>query len=261
MDSNRFDAFARTLSAGRSRRGVTRLVGGLALAGPAALLALLGSDAKRKKRKKKKKKTRVTGCSSDRQCTGGRVCRAGSCECPLAAPHWCGSANACVPACPTGMVFDPAFCGCDCAVRRSCCQCTGGNSPFCTTEIDNPIFCAAECSQRNPGGTPFIPALASADMTGTCNASGRCDVTCAPVSFTTDACQQSGGRCQGDLQPFQPLGGGPPRCGRSTNPIPSCGCTSHQQCADNHGAGAFCVQITGNQCNCGGASTFCATQA
>ena len=39
------------------------------------------------------------------------------------------------------------------------------------------------------------------------------------------------------------------RCGHSTV-TGSCGCTSHQQCADTHGVGAFCVAIEGGLCTC-----------
>lgn len=258
MDDIRFDALARSLILGSSRRHLTRLAGGLTLAGVPMLAGEPPVAAKRKK-KKKKPHPPTGGCSSG--CPGGQVCRAGACECPQAAPHWCASANTCVPACPTGMVFDQGSCGCECAVKRSCCECRGGASPFCTTDINDPNQCAAACGQ---GGLPFFAAWTAAGQTGVCGASNRCDLTCSPVTRREefDACKGGGDcQCRGDLKCFQPLGGGPLRCGRSTNPAPSCGCTSHQQCADNHGIGAFCVQITGNQCSCGGASTFCATQA
>jgi hypothetical protein len=271
MDDAHFDALARALTEGRSRRGLTHLIGGLVLVGSQASFA----QAAAKKRKKKKvtppggcqrncagKDCGPDGCGgSCGECNGGRSCRGGMCECPHAAPHWCPSADACVPVCPTGMKFDPATCSCNCALARSCCECRGGSSPFCRNDISDPIQCANLCTG---GGVPFLAAIASTGQTGVCGASNRCDVTCAPVSRREefDACK--GGpdcQCPGDLKCFQPLGGGPLRCGRSTDPTPSCGCTSHQQCADNHGIGAFCVQITGNRCTCGEASTFCATQA
>jgi hypothetical protein len=56
------------------------------------------------------------------------------------------------------------------------------------------------------------------------------------------------------------LGGGPTRRGLAAL-TGSCGRANHQPCADDHGIGAFCVQITGGECTCGGADTFRATKA
>lgn len=239
MDDTRFDRMTRRLEPAVSRRRL-----GVALSA-FGLGASLGNAPQTEARKGRKKKPRCPPPEKPR--------------CPdAAAPHWCASADACVPACPTGTAFNASACRCDCVVRRSCCQCTNGNANFCRTDIDDPTSCAGACSG---GGIPFMPALRKADMTGSCTPSGRCEVTCAPTTCgTTDACKGGSGNCPGDLQCFQPLEGGPTRCGRPTQ-SGSCGCASHQQCADGHGIGAFCVQITGDACTCGGASAFCATQA
>jgi hypothetical protein len=79
----------------------------------------------------------------------------------------------------------------------------------------------------------------------------RREITCAPASSYVDICQQDGGRQQGDLLSFQPLGGDRSAVAGQRRPG-SCGCTSHQQCADSYGAGAFCVAITGSCGTCGG---------
>lgn len=241
MDGQRFDRLTVRIDRSVSRRRLSSALGALGVA--AGVGGVL--DAEAKKGKKKPKCPRCPKVADPR--------------CPnAAAPHWCASAGACVPACPTGTTFNASACRCDCVVLRSCCQCTGGSADFCRTDIDNPNACAATCGG---GGVAFTPALRSADMTGSCTPFGRCEVTCQPTSCgTIDACKGGSGNCPGDLQCFQPLGGGPTRCGRPTLQG-SCGCANHQQCADDHGIGSFCVQITGGECTCGQASTFCATQA
>lgn len=196
-------------------------------------------------------------CTCPSPCSGGRVCAGRTCECPVAAPHWCAGAETCVPACPTGANFVPDSCECRCAERQSCCQCMGGSAPFCDTTINDPTSCASLCHLNNPGGAPFY---ADGTMTGRCGDGGQCLVTCAPVSGGRDACQSTQRSCLGDLLAFQPLGGGPTRCGRRPA-TPTCGCTSHQECADTHGVGAFCASITGPLCTCDDATSFCATQA
>lgn len=226
----------------RVERAVSRRRLGPAL-GVLGLRASLGTSLPGAAKKKKKSKAR---CPTAR--------------CPTAAaPHWCASAEVCVPACPTGSAFNADACRCDCVVRRSCCQCTNGSANFCRTDVDDPSSCAGLCGG---GGIPFVPALASAGMTGSCTSGGRCEVTCQQSDCGVwDACKgEARNPCGGDLKCFQPLGGGPTRCGRPTL-TGSCGCEGHQQCADGHGIGSFCVQITGGDCTCGGASTFCATQA
>src|SRR5687768_17439817 len=57
MDQDRFDTLTRSLTHTGSRRGLSRLLGGLTLCAPLALLGRSESEAKRKKKKKKKKKS------------------------------------------------------------------------------------------------------------------------------------------------------------------------------------------------------------
>jgi hypothetical protein len=202
-------------------------------------------------------------CCTDGECSGSRACRAGTCECPqAAAPHWCASANACVPACRTGLIFDPARCTCEC-IERSCCQCTGGNNPFCSYSTSTLGQCTVNCQTINPGGTSrFTSGIdAGSARTVTCRG-GLCEITCSQADRCRgeDACKGEDVNCgPGGGHCFQPLGGGPTRCGIPTA-TSSCGCASHQQCANAHGAGAFCVEITGPDCRCGGSATFCAIQ-
>ena len=94
MDADRFDSVARSLRMPHTRRGVTHVLGGLAL-GPLALLGLAGAEAKRKKKKKKKKSPAPTvappqqpdPCAS---CSGDEVCTGGRCVVPA-----CGSGGPC----------------------------------------------------------------------------------------------------------------------------------------------------------------------
>ena len=59
MDGSDVDALARSLAAGHARRGLTRLLGGLVLGVPLALLGRTEAEAKKKKRKKKKKQKEI----------------------------------------------------------------------------------------------------------------------------------------------------------------------------------------------------------
>lgn len=271
MDANAFDALLRSFARALPRRRGLRLVAGVGLAGLLGL-DLQSSSAKKKRRKKRKKKGKKQ--------TGGSQPPPPSLlpppsppspppppspRCPQPAnPHFCPSANSCVPACPSGQVFDEASCTCGC-VPRTCCSCRGGSAPFCSHSFPDYVSCETSCEQINPGhtGSSFFEAFhAGNTYTATCTAGPMgpgCAHTCQSHDCAgNDACQGAEGSCPGGGQCFQPLGGGPTRCGKPTA-TSSCGCTSHQQCADNHGAGSFCVSITGGACTCGGATAFCAT--
>jgi hypothetical protein len=236
VDGPDFDRLTLQFQQAWSRRRLGRL---LAAIGPVAALGLgAGAEAGKKTRKKKKKPR----------------CRS------KANPHWCGKAKTCVPACPQGKVFDKKRCTCRCAGKSVCCQCVGGSNPFCSRGYTSTDACVAGCTERNPNRTG-VAFVSAPDGTTNCTAAGTCEITCTPDDCAgADACKGDPGSCAvGGLQCFQPLGGGPTRCGRPTDTT-SCGCTSHQQCVQNHGPPAFCVQITGGACTCGGKTTFCATQ-
>jgi hypothetical protein len=87
MDGSRFDALSRSLAAGHSRRGLTRLLGSLALGGASSRLGVAESEAKKKHKPKKKacppcktrKKGKCKGLLPDGSaCTGG-TCQGGVC--------------------------------------------------------------------------------------------------------------------------------------------------------------------------------------
>jgi hypothetical protein len=153
MDDVRFDILSRSLSTDQSRRTIARLLGGLALGGPLALLRLAEAEAKCKKKcgpckrcKKGKCKPKPAGTA----CSGG-TCQRGACIADAPEP--------CVPQ-------DPAtVCAAGCGTRSDNCGravvclcpdgdlCLGNGScaQICVTGADCPAGCG--CSPTNVEGT------------------------------------------------------------------------------------------------------------
>ena len=175
MDTDRFDALARQVCTGRSRRGLLRtlLGSGLAFAG-AAGGELLTAEARKRRRKKKKSckggKKRCGkacipsgNCCKDSDCGGGGTCDDGTCDCPDAKTLCGGSCvdlatdaancGACGNACDTGecvhgacICVEPGDCnGCVCALGiEGDTACAGGlTADGCTLDEDCPLgsFC------------------------------------------------------------------------------------------------------------------------
>jgi hypothetical protein len=269
MDGSRFDAFSRSLVTSPSRRGALRLLAGSALSG------LLTWDPQSADAKKKPK---VTLCHQGQTISVSKKAKKkhlkhgdtlGACapapppgpRCPQpAAPHFCASANTCVPACPSGAIFDAASCTCVCTAPSACCQCANG-ACFQGPEVATDEACSDKCRSVESSNQNWESAQGETyERTVVCSAAGRCTETCRAVTCgTANACTASAA-CVGGGQCFQPDGGGPSRCGE-VGPS-SCGYTSHQQCADAFGQGAFLVRFTPNaRCHCGAGSpltTFCA---
>ena len=124
MDADRFDTLARSLKETQSRRGLTQLLGGLALGAPLALRGLAETEAKRKKKKKKKKKASGGTPVCTPQCAG------------------CGGSNGCGGTCGCG-----ANQFCDTGICRTCdVTCNG-----------DPIACGSALNQRlTDGGTIYV---------------------------------------------------------------------------------------------------------
>jgi hypothetical protein len=186
----------------------------------------------------------------------------------------CGKRVSC-PACPAGRVcLANGSCALDCAAA----SCSNQGGGFCTCPGSaNPEGIRA-CIRR-VAGCDRIPVVC--ERTEDCPLGQHCQLIncdggaepntkrCMALCTASDTCGDSDA-CAGDtfacgdagtcFQPLQPAVGEPNRCGVATV-APSCGCTSDQQCAADHGPGAFCVAITGAQCTCGagGPTTFCAT--
>ncbi len=259
MDGSRFDTLTRALTTARSRRGLGQLLGALAVGSALGQMSLPDAEARRRKKKKRKKANKGGQSSPPPNPPAPPAPPVPPPSCPqAAAPHWCASARSCVPACPEGKVFDSATCTCVC-LAQPCCQCVGGNNPFCSATSPSREACADECVRRNPNhiGTLY-PEGSGASYA--CFGPEICVASCTPDACNgADACQGGANPCHGAGACFQPLGGGPTRCGISAGPA-SCGCTNHQQCANAHGIGAFCAAITGPSCGCpaGAGSSFCA---
>jgi hypothetical protein len=224
MDDSRFDTLVRSLTDVRSRRGLTRLLAGVAVSGPLALLGLAETEGKGKKgkKKKKKKKKRSTtspgpcaGKPNDSACNGDGKCLNGVCNpkptCIGEGSSCAGLGNAacCTKACEGGECdggsdSEPNNAECqvdaDCQSRRClgyrCVQGTETPGTFCPNGFDarcasNQCGCVTEsgvtrCTCRN---TPC------AGVGAVCNPSdpGGRDVGCCEGSCT--ACSVSGTEC------------------------------------------------------------------
>ncbi len=265
MDGSRFDALSRSLVSSPSRRGALRLLAGSALSG------WLAWDSQPADAKKKHK---VTLCHQGQTISVSKKAKKkhlkhgdtlGACaRCPQpAAPHFCASANTCVPACPSGTVFDPTSCTCVCTAPSACCRCANG-ACFQGPEVTTFAACQDRCQSVGSSDQNWESAQgATYERTVVCSAAGLCTETCRAVTCgTANACTAISD-CAGGGQCFQPDGGGPSRCGEVAPA--SCGYASHRQCADDFGQGAFLVRFTPNaRCHCGAGSpltTFCAIPA
>ena len=208
MESDAFDSLTRSLIGAHpgsmTRRGITRLLGGLALAGPLTLLGFAEADAKKKscppckKRKHgkcKKKLPNGTPCNGG-ACDSGRCVAVLATECvaqcggKVCGPDGCG--GQCGPGCAIGCCKDgacvagntEATCGlhgemCQaCAADSSCpfgeCvrTCPGSlESGVCTAFIGDPdglnsiAVRPANADSSTPGFTPGTKAVVSVTTT------------------------------------------------------------------------------------------------
>jgi hypothetical protein len=210
MDDAHFDALVRSFSAGHSRRGLSRLVGGLVLAGPLAFLLELEAEGKRKKGKKKKKKKPSGPIVSPSQpappptvpppppldrCPGQKLCGGGciptnqcctDADCP-AGQHCCN--GDCIPT-------DQCCTGQDCAAGLVCCdgECNGPVRGFCTFHSD---CCSGYCRSRDCSATCLGKPCTPAE--GCCGG-----FTCLSIdsmgSNTCGGCKNSSALCQSDAE-------------------------------------------------------------
>lgn len=235
MDGFRFDGLTRSLATVGSRRRALALALSGALASVVAREDAAAHDARKKCKKKsgqQKKKCRkkarkhndshptssCTGRPDDAVCPGGK-CLQGVCN-------------------PTP-------------------SCTGGGQP-CPTVGQ---CCVGTCDDE--GNTCGRGPVGSVCLTGRDCVSGVCrGHRCADTGciYNHDYCIFGQGPCHNGGFCLTLLGASPdegPRCGDNTGSSGICDCTSHQECVDALGAGAFCAQDTGPHCGCSGAATFC----
>jgi hypothetical protein len=258
MDGSRFDAWSRALVTAHSRRGLIRLLSGLALGGSLALLGRVDTKAKHKKRKKKR--NGVSGPPPSPPSPPGSTCGD--------TVHNCGGPNC--PRCANGL---PCHSAADCISARCFagqCQACVPNGPAgqCGADVAGPCVCTSSgvCGStfapiREPScdRCPF-PVTGCPCFMGECACFPRCGASETCAGAGEDFCQGNTATCGQGGGCFLPLSGGRARCGVSAGPA-SCGCATDQECAP-YGTDAFCVQITGSSCSCPGSfTTFCATPA
>jgi hypothetical protein len=174
MDGSRFDSLIRSLVAPQPRRAVTRAIGGLTLAGVAAVgLAPADGEAGKKKKKCKKcgscrtcKKGKCKPKPNGTDCGGGQACQSGACRCPEGQDA-CG--GACLESCPSIRLRNPVTC--------ACCRPTGEIERECAPAENDPccsgLFCEAIGDEGTacPGRTLGQPC----DFDDQCE-SGNCNV-------------------------------------------------------------------------------------
>jgi hypothetical protein len=152
VDEGSFDGLTRSLTASltgsTTRRGITRLLSGLALGGPLALLGLAEAEAKCKKKKcgpcKRCKKGKCKPKPAGTACAGG-ACLSGACitDAVPASPPTLTCADQCPETCrgcfsrPTG---GPPICGTSsgsaCGIPCSSdADCAGTGFPTCVSNI------------------------------------------------------------------------------------------------------------------------------
>jgi hypothetical protein len=151
VDALQFDRLIRTLGT-PSRRGLSRSLGGLFLAGPLGLISgFVNAEAKKKKRKKKckggKKKCGKrcipkTDCCVDADCPAGsgQICQDGNCACP-------SGEETCDGLC-VDLETDGANCG-SCGFACETGECVHG---VCTCLVQNDCPGGCPCADRLQGG-------------------------------------------------------------------------------------------------------------
>jgi hypothetical protein len=154
---------------------------------------------------------------------------------------------------------DTKTCGV-CAVDNQCgfdfngqCRCDP-SSGRCNTNVEpTTAQLVNSCSECDPDLVCASFVFGQACLPG-CGSSEICTSQDFCRGDTNSDCG-SGGKC------FQPLGGGPTRCGRSAHV--KCGCTSNQECVDLLWEGAYCAQFNPALagCSCAGHTSFCAAPA
>jgi hypothetical protein len=198
MDAERFDAVARALTDGASRR--TAL--GLSIGGLLGGAGLFGLAAKRKKRKKKKKckgDTKKCGkqcipsasCCSAAECGDGATCEGGACNCP----HQC-----CVAAdCPPGSNKEcrDNQCRCPAGQGQSGGVCTSASPPDFETCFEPPVNCMTNeqcCNDRCVEGKCTFSELGEpCHQSWYCVEGLTCKAwVCAPKSDEGGTCQVEG---------------------------------------------------------------------
>ncbi len=224
MDDARFDAFARTLGTTRSRRSLSRLLGGLGLGG--GLSALTAQDAAAALRKG------GSPCTANRQCKTGECvgpAESKKCSCSRTFPACKQPANSCKRAvCDFTLkrcVVRTKANGAACGTGRECCD------GACVDTRSNPRHCGG-CGQRCQ-----VNGICSA---GTCTCvRGECmnsGGTCCPASAVRPiACRCTGATNLGTCETEGNVELCPPGTVACTGPVCAACCPANSTCDPSTG--------------------------
>ena len=185
MDRSAVDRLTKTLAEPHARRGLSRLLGGLAVGGPLALLGTTESAA-RKKRCPPCKTRKKGGCKGKRPdgtaCAGG-TCQGGACvkcvpepvtetcagaPCGPSRTNTCGQVVVCP--CPSGLTCLPnGTCARPCVNAGSCAGCAPNSQCLGFPTVEGQNLCLAPnqicstlqvCNPANPTTTGCAPGYA-----------------------------------------------------------------------------------------------------
>ena len=206
MDAHRVDAFTRALGVGSSRRGLARILGGLALAGGIVGHSAKPAAGKKKKKNNDKKKKPCKNCHGE--------CCDGKCVNTPTDHNNCGACgNVCVPGqyCANGTCTP-------CESPMSVCTVAGVD--YCAnlqTDTQNCGTCGNACpkDRKNNPQRDLVCQAGACICTGTTCPSGRC----CPAGFS---CNRDDGCC--------PEGGDYCGNGRCCPSGFTCGGTCGQEC-------------------------------
>jgi hypothetical protein len=161
LDTSGFDRLTRALGT-PSRRGLSRILGGLLLAAPLGfILDFVDAEARKKKRKKKSRRCKGgkkkcgkqcilnTECCVDEDCPTGGTCENGACLCP-------SGETACDEIC-ADLVIDGANCGA-CGIACDTDTCVNG-ACTCVIAEDCPENCFS-CVDRLQGEKACLSTFA-----------------------------------------------------------------------------------------------------
>ena len=169
MDADRFDGLARTFGQPRSRRSLTRLLGGLGLGG---VLSVWGTT-----------ETLAATRNAGEPCTRGRQCKTGKCiglkghkTCSCSGRYECVSGAQCLH----GGCFRSESCAAECTPGTTC-----GGGMFATCYCSETVSGVAVC-YANDGN--FCAEGKACDADNDCPTGRACiDVSCIGVNPCPDA--------------------------------------------------------------------------
>lgn len=188
MDGSRFDTLSRVVTATRSRRQLARLLGGLVLSGPLALLEVDETTAKRKKGKKRKKRPAAPPAQPPSAVACTPNCPANSCGANgCGGTCSCGTGLSCCAGACVDLANDTDNCG---SCGRSCaggcvhgvCACPGPDPGLCPP-------CSPSCRGRFEDDTSPV---CGEETTKRCHSDGECDLgsACLATGANFGVCSQ-----------------------------------------------------------------------